>query len=204
MVIKLHISKPSLENCQHIFVIWKKWRCAFLSVSIALFYHTMLLAHKNISILIGKQDSSIYLYCTLNIALSDNTILFFNCQLKQLTIRITDISNKFLITWNIWFPDFLIQYNFVLAILCQIYFCASKILVIEAFQIQAVSMLAIKCQRGSRIFQFASTIHLQKNCQRLRRNLCILCWQWLEHTSAFCQGLWFRGYLFYLNYIVSL
>ena len=31
----------------------------------------------------------------------------------------------------------------------------------------------------------------KKKCRRLSRNLCTLHWQWLRHTSAFCQGLWF-------------
>ena len=31
----------------------------------------------------------------------------------------------------------------------------------------------------------------QKNCRRLSRNLRMLRRQWLRHTSAFCQGLWF-------------
>ena len=29
----------------------------------------------------------------------------------------------------------------------------------------------------------------KKKCRRLSRNLCTLHWQWLRHTSAFCQGL---------------
>ena len=28
-----------------------------------------------------------------------------------------------------------------------------------------------------------------KSCERLSRNLCISCQQWLWHTSAFCQRL---------------
>ena len=31
----------------------------------------------------------------------------------------------------------------------------------------------------------------KKNCRSLSRNLCILNQQWLWHTSAFSQGLWF-------------
>ena len=31
----------------------------------------------------------------------------------------------------------------------------------------------------------------KKNCWRLSRKLCVLCQQWLWHTSTFCQVLWF-------------
>ena len=55
-------------------------------------------------------------------------------------------------------------------------------------------MLAIKCWGNLRIFQFVSTMCQQKNCQRLRRSHCMSCRQWLHHTSAFCQELWF-GFL---------
>ena len=41
-----------------------------------------------------------------------------------------------------------------------------------------------------RLFQNFS-VSLGNTCRSLSRNLCILSQQWLRHTSAFCQGLWF-------------
>ena len=52
----------------------------------------------------------------------------------------------------------------------------------------------IKYRGDCRNFEFASIIRWQKNCRWLSRNLCILCRQWLRHTSAFSWMLWF-GFL---------
>ena len=83
------------------------------------------------------------------------------------------------------------------------------------FEIHVLSTLAIKWWGSFKNFQFPSAIRWWKICQRLGRNPyyhyavnCILLyWQWLQHTSAFCQRLWFVffnfwDYLFYLNYII--
>ena len=59
------------------------------------------------------------------------------------------------------------------------------------FKIQVLSTSAIKCQSKFRIFQFALAMRWQKNCRRFNINYCLSCLQWLWHTSAFCQGLWF-------------
>ena len=74
-----------------------------------------------------------------------------------------------------------------------------------AFEIQVLSMSAIKCGGNFQIFHFALAIRQQKNCWILDKNLCILRQQWL--ASTFCQGVWLGffsswDYLFYLNYIV--
>ena len=65
--------------------------------------------------------------------------------------------------------------------------------------------VAIKCWGRFRIFQLALAMHQQKICQRLSGNLCKWPCQWLRHTLAFCQGLWF-GFLTvdttYLIYII--
>ena len=79
----------------------------------------------------------------------------------------------------------------------------------SAFKIQVLSMSAIKCQGKFQNFHFSSAIRRQKSCQRVNRNLCILCWQLLQHSSASFQVLWFSffncwDYLLYLNYIVHL
>ena len=55
---------------------------------------------------------------------------------------------------------------------------------------------AIKCWGDCRNFQFVWIIRWQKNCRRLSRNLCILCRQWLRHTSAFS---WMLGFGFLIN-----
>ena len=64
-------------------------------------------------------------------------------------------------------------------------------LVTSAFKNQVLSPSAIKYRGKFRIFQFASAMLRQKNCQRLSRNICISRRKWLRHTSVFCQGLWF-------------
>ena len=61
----------------------------------------------------------------------------------------------------------------------------------SAFEIQVLRTSEIKCQGDCRIFLFPSATRRQKNCRRLSTNLCILCRQWLRHTSAFCRELWF-------------
>ena len=48
-------------------------------------------------------------------------------------------------------------------------------------------MSTIKCQGHFRIFQIPLAMHLQKNCQRLSKNLCILPQQWLRHTLVFAK-----------------
>ena len=60
-----------------------------------------------------------------------------------------------------------------------------------AFEIEVLSTFSTKCRSQFTNFQFALTIHWKKICQKLSRNLCISCQQWLRHTSAFCQELWF-------------
>ena len=59
------------------------------------------------------------------------------------------------------------------------------------FEIQVLSMLAIEFPGKFRTFLFASPMCQQKNRWRLSRNLCISRRQWLWHSSAFCQRLWF-------------
>ena len=90
-----------------------------------------------------------------------------------------------------------------------IIFPNKKKIILTAFEIQMLSMLAITCRGMFRIFLFASAMHQQKNCRKPSRNLCRSRRQWLLHTLAFCQGLWFNFcncwyYLFYLYYIVYL
>ena len=75
--------------------------------------------------------------------------------------------------------------------------------VYSVFKIQVVTTSAIKCWGNFRIFQFASAIHWQKNWQRLSRNLCILCRQWLWHTMTFYQGLWL-GFLTVILFTYSI
>ena len=58
-----------------------------------------------------------------------------------------------------------------------------------AFEVQVARKSAIKCEGIFWLFQFASAIHRQKDCRKRSRNLCILRWQWLRDTSAFCQRL---------------
>ena len=73
-----------------------------------------------------------------------------------------------------------------------------------AFEIQVLSMSKTNWYWGDfRTFQFVWTIHLQKNCWRLSRNLCVLCQQCLWHTSTFCQELWF-GFLVTVEVICSI
>ena len=59
------------------------------------------------------------------------------------------------------------------------------------FKIQLLSTLGVKCWGKFRVFQFALAICQQKYCQKLSRSDCISSWQQLQHTSEFCQELWF-------------
>ena len=59
-----------------------------------------------------------------------------------------------------------------------------------AFEIQVLSTSAIKAKANSELFSLPQQC-VGKNCRRLSWSLCISRQQWLRHTSAFCQGLWF-------------
>ena len=73
-----------------------------------------------------------------------------------------------------------------------------------AYEIEALSTFSTKCLGKFTNFQFALAMHRKKICQKLSRNFCISCQQWLWHTSAFCQELFvfFTVHTTYSTYII--
>ena len=59
----------------------------------------------------------------------------------------------------------------------------SHALLHPAFKIQVLNMSMLRLFQN---FSICLGNMSTKNCQQCSRNLCILQWQWLQHTSAFC------------------
>ena len=90
--------------------------------------------------------------------------------------------------WNLGITA---QYNYTDSIPCWIFLCFFIILMLQSFEIQVLSMSAIKCQGDLRIFQFALSTCWPKNCRKLNKSLCKISF---GVATTLCRGLWF-GFL---------